>query len=58
LNWTNNPNDTATIYYHGKVGINTEETEEALNVVGNIKLTGNVLQPSDMRVKSNIQQVN
>ena len=42
----------------GKMGIKTNQLDEALNVVGNIKLTGNLLQPSDRRVKENIFEVN
>lgn len=42
----------------GKMGINTGKLDEALNVVGNLKLSGNVLQPSDMRVKEKILEVN
>ena len=55
--WTSNPLDPATLYYHGKVSINTDQAEEALNVIGNIQLTGNILQPSDIRVKTDIQSV-
>ena len=41
----------------GKVGINTESPEEALTVVGNVSVTGNLLHPSDKRLKQNIQKV-
>eukprot|EP01105_Mastigella_eilhardi_P025276 TRINITY_DN6829_c0_g1_i1.p1 TRINITY_DN6829_c0_g1~~TRINITY_DN6829_c0_g1_i1.p1 ORF type:complete len:671 (-),score=186.20 TRINITY_DN6829_c0_g1_i1:55-1938(-) len=40
--------------FTGSVGINTLPTE-ALSVVGNISVTGNVFHPSDMRVKQDIQ---
>lgn len=40
------------------MGINTNNPDEALTVVGNIKLTGNVMQPSDVRIKENIEPVN
>lgn len=43
--------------FFGNVGINTGNPDEALTVIGNIKLTGNVLQPSDVRVKENIEPV-
>ena len=46
-----------TTVFHGKVGINTPSPEEALSVVGNVKLTGVMLQPSDLRVKENIKPV-
>lgn len=46
-----------TTIFRGKVGINTSAPEEALSVVGNVKLTGVVLQPSDIRVKENIEPV-
>ena len=41
----------------GRVGINTDKPEEALTVNGNIQLTGQILQVSDIRVKQNIRQV-
>ncbi|CAF0786851.1 unnamed protein product [Brachionus calyciflorus] len=43
--------------FYGNVGINTPNPDEALTVIGNIKLTGNILQPSDVRVKENIEQI-
>lgn len=55
--WNVNANDAGAIVYNGRVGINTEVTDQALNVCGNIKVTGAVLQPSDIRVKNNIQEV-
>ena len=42
----------------GNVGINTESPDEALTVVGNVKLTGHVFAPSDVRVKTDIHEVN
>lgn len=53
---SNNNNNNTTVF-HGKVGINTPSPEEALSVVGNVKLTGVMLQPSDVRVKENIKPV-
>ena len=41
----------------GRVGINTDKPDEALTVNGNIQLTGQILQASDIRVKQNIRQV-
>lgn len=39
------------------MGINTEAPEEALTVHGNAKVTGRIVQPSDQRVKQNIEEV-
>jgi hypothetical protein len=50
-----NDNNKTTI--NGRLGINTSDPEEALHVHGNVRLTGNLLQPSDIRVKENIQPV-
>ena len=49
-------NENNTIIY-GKLGINTKNPDEALTVVGNLKITGNIYQPSDARVKENIKEV-
>ena len=37
--------------------MNTDSPEEALSVNGNIQVTGQILQPSDMRLKTDIMQV-
>jgi hypothetical protein len=50
-------NTPDSIYHHGRVGINTDKPEEALSVNGNIRVTGRIEHPSDMRVKTNIQLV-
>ena len=39
------------------MGINVDLPPEALSVSGNIHLTGQVLQPSDERIKHSIAQV-
>lgn len=39
------------------MGINYDRPDESLVVHGNIKLTGRVMQPSDMRAKQEIQEV-
>ena len=49
--------DEQNVYIFGKMGINTSQPEEALSVVGNVKVTGNILQPSDVRIKENIEPV-
>eukprot|EP00730_Choanoeca_flexa_P001087 TRINITY_DN10474_c0_g1_i2.p1 TRINITY_DN10474_c0_g1~~TRINITY_DN10474_c0_g1_i2.p1 ORF type:complete len:900 (+),score=244.75 TRINITY_DN10474_c0_g1_i2:41-2701(+) len=43
------------VVHHGSVGINTDKPTEALTVNGNIRLTGNVMQTSDQRVKEDVQ---
>jgi hypothetical protein len=43
-----------SVVYHGAVGINTDAPEDVLSVRGNIRVTGAVLQPSDMRLKTDI----
>ena len=45
------------LFSQGKIGVNTDSPEEALSVNGNIKVTGQILQPSDMRLKTDIMQV-
>ena len=39
------------------MGINTDKPEEALSVHGNIQVTGQILQASDIRIKRNIRKV-
>lgn len=46
-----------SIVHTGKVGINTDRPDEALVVHGNVKLTGHIIQPSDVRIKQHIQKV-
>lgn len=38
------------------MGINTDRPDEALVVHGNLKLTGHIVQPSDLRAKQNIKE--
>ncbi|KAE8736823.1 hypothetical protein FOCC_FOCC017721, partial [Frankliniella occidentalis] len=45
-----------SIYHTGKCGINTDRPEEALTVHGNLRITGHVIQPSDLRAKEAIQE--
>lgn len=45
------------VYHHGKVGINTNSPPEALSVQGNILVTGDILKPSDRRLKRNFISV-
>lgn len=46
-----------TVVCQGRVGINTDAPDEALVVCGNAKVMGAIMQPSDQRVKYNIQEV-
>lgn len=46
------------IYHQGKVGIGLDDPDESLVVYGNLKLTGTLIQPSDCRIKKNIQPIN
>ncbi|CAD5120695.1 DgyrCDS9260 [Dimorphilus gyrociliatus] len=46
-----------SVYSSGNVGIKTDKPEKALDVQGDIRVTGAILQPSDMRVKENIKEV-
>lgn len=43
--------------YAGKVGVNTANPLEALTVHGNILVTGNIVKPSDVRLKSDFDEV-
>ncbi|XP_041367258.1 myelin regulatory factor-like isoform X2 [Gigantopelta aegis] len=47
-----------SVFHIGRVGINTDHPEEALTIHGNIKLTGHLMQPSDIRAKENIEELN
>jgi hypothetical protein len=44
-----------SVVHYGLVGINDQNPTEALSVHGNIQVTGQVLQPSDRRIKQNFQ---
>nr|XP_039267671.1 uncharacterized protein LOC120342770 isoform X3 [Styela clava] len=45
------------IFHNGRVGINYDKPDESLVVHGNIKITGRLMQPSDLRAKEDIQEV-
>ncbi|CAG9814774.1 unnamed protein product [Phaedon cochleariae] len=47
-----------SVVHSGRVGINTERPDESLVVHGNIKITGHIIQPSDIRAKKNITECN
>ncbi|XP_050718527.1 myelin regulatory factor-like protein isoform X2 [Eriocheir sinensis] len=46
-----------SIYHMGRVGINTDRPDEALVIHGNLKITGQLLQPSDRRAKKDFAEV-
>ncbi|XP_077994143.1 myelin regulatory factor-like isoform X1 [Glandiceps talaboti] len=52
--WQKGHNSDNTVFHLGRVGINTDRPEEALAVHGDVRVTGNILHPSDLRVKENI----
>ncbi|XP_059488155.1 myelin regulatory factor isoform X2 [Neocloeon triangulifer] len=43
-----------SVFHAGRVGVNTDRPDEALVVHGNLKLTGHLVQPSDVRAKEAI----
>eukprot|EP01113_Clastostelium_recurvatum_P028656 TRINITY_DN3463_c0_g1_i2.p1 TRINITY_DN3463_c0_g1~~TRINITY_DN3463_c0_g1_i2.p1 ORF type:complete len:400 (+),score=91.17 TRINITY_DN3463_c0_g1_i2:67-1200(+) len=51
--WNVSPMSGAAVRF-GSVGINVVEPSEALSVGGNILVTGNILKPSDARIKRNV----
>jgi hypothetical protein len=46
-----------SVIHMGKVGINTDRPDEAMVIHGNLKLSGHVIQPSDVRAKDDIREV-
>ena len=46
-----------SVIHLGKVGINTDRPDESLVVHGNMKLSGHLVQPSDVRAKEDIKEV-
>lgn len=46
-----------SVYHAGRVGINTDRPDEPLVVHGNVKITGHIIQPSDERVKEQIEEL-
>ncbi|XP_042242151.1 myelin regulatory factor-like protein isoform X3 [Homarus americanus] len=46
-----------SIYHMGRVGINTDRPDEALVIHGNLKITGQLLQPSDKRAKKDVAEM-
>eukprot|EP01113_Clastostelium_recurvatum_P045042 TRINITY_DN7683_c0_g1_i3.p1 TRINITY_DN7683_c0_g1~~TRINITY_DN7683_c0_g1_i3.p1 ORF type:complete len:517 (-),score=150.14 TRINITY_DN7683_c0_g1_i3:442-1992(-) len=50
-------NEDGSIFRMGNVGINVTAPPEALTVGGNILVAGNIMKPSDVRIKRNIVPV-
>ena len=50
-------NSPDAIYHSGRVGVNTDHPDEALVVYGNLKLSGQLLKPSDRRYKEGFRPV-
>ena len=46
-----------SIYHVGRVGINTDRPDAPLVVHGDVKVTGQIVQPSDLRAKSGITEL-
>ncbi|XP_065348019.1 myelin regulatory factor isoform X2 [Cloeon dipterum] len=46
-----------SVFHAGRVGINTDRPDEALVVHGNLKLTGHLIQPSDLRAKEVVSEL-
>ena len=51
--WARSP-ASDTVYHLGKVAVGTDQGREALTVAGNVQVAGNVLSPSDVRLKQGI----
>ncbi|OQV24027.1 Myelin regulatory factor [Hypsibius exemplaris] len=49
--WQRGQNEDDAIFHQGNIGINNDRPEEALDVRGNMRLTGRMVQPSDARAK-------
>jgi len=56
VSWSKHPN-SETVYHLGKVAVGTDQSNEALTVQGNIQVAGEILHPSDRRIKQNILPV-
>ncbi|KAL3841766.1 hypothetical protein ACJMK2_019868 [Sinanodonta woodiana] len=46
-----------SIYHMGKVGVNTDHPDEAMTVHGNLKVTGQLYHPSDIRIKEDLKEL-
>lgn len=47
-----------SIFHVGRVGVNTDRPDESLVVHGNIRVSGQIVQPSDSRAKREIGELN
>jgi len=50
------PIDSSSFAFKGRVGVNTDSPEEAMTIHGNLKVTGHIISPSDMRAKEDFQE--
>ncbi|XP_055345739.1 myelin regulatory factor-like [Paramacrobiotus metropolitanus] len=55
--WQKAPHDDEAIFYTGSIGINNDRPEEALDIRGNMRLSGRLIQPSDARAKEILEEV-
>ncbi|CAG0886836.1 unnamed protein product [Cyprideis torosa] len=46
-----------SIFHMGRVGVNTDRVDESLCVNGNVRVTGSILQPSDRRIKTAVEEI-
>ena len=46
-----------SIHHAGRVGINNDRPDESLVINGNIKLSGHIIQPSDVRAKHDVKEL-
>ncbi|CAB4022809.1 myelin regulatory factor-like isoform X3 [Paramuricea clavata] len=53
--WSRDKSDEC-VYRMGSVGINTDKSDQCLSVNGNIKLTGQIMTPSDVRLTEELRQ--
>lgn len=56
-NWWQRGVSENSLYFNGRVGINNERPDESCVINGNLKVTGNILYPSDARAKHNIVEI-
>eukprot|EP00092_Neocalanus_flemingeri_P045273 GFUD01050507.1.p1 GENE.GFUD01050507.1~~GFUD01050507.1.p1 ORF type:complete len:1315 (+),score=258.40 GFUD01050507.1:90-4034(+) len=56
VSWSKHP-ISDTVFHLGKVAVGTDQSNEALTVQGNIQVAGEILHPSDKRIKQNIALV-
>lgn len=55
--WQKAENEDDAIFHIGNIGINNERPEDALDIRGNMRLTGRLIRPSDARAKDILVEV-